>query len=376
MGWKLKALAVLLALFFLAGALWQLSLLIFAALLIPPLARRFTRRGNGQSSKDSRPGSSRKFPIRQAVGGFLILLSFVAFAEGGTLSPLLYGGLGLLLLGWGYVPGLSFGGSLKPMKGSILLRTSLIPFRWTAVAEIKPITRDLGRALSGIGEPMLLHASGTPSIHVAVSRNAFSERAAEEAILREVERIGRGIVPHGAYLLPLDSAQAASLLAEPLESEKVSEEGWAHSLSTSAYDVLALNPAKGFARSFGIYRRSQAHGSKPHLPPANVRFNHAPLLWEVFKSLEGRVQWPNPDRYTSFLSSIYATSYESVGSNIIDAGTPSPTSETVTVKSHSSPAVELSRAQLRAIMAIYSQGPPVVESKPPLAIPAREVAAQ
>ena len=203
----------------------------------------------------------------------------------------------------------------------------------------------------------------------AVSRLALSERSGEEAILREAERIGRGIVPHGAYLLPLDSGQASSLLSPPLQSEDVSEEGWALSLSTGAYDVLSVQATKGFARSFGIYRKGQAAGSTPHVPLANVRFGHPPLLWEVFKSLEGRVQWPNPDRYTSFLSSIFATSYESVGSNIIDAGTPSPTSDTVTVKSHSSPAVELSHAQLRAIMAIYSQGPPVVESKQPMMIP-------
>jgi hypothetical protein len=367
MGWKLKGLAVLFALAFLAAALWQLSLLIFAALLLPPLVRRLTR-GAG----DRKPDRVRRFPIRQAIGGFLLLLSLVAFAGGGTLSPLFFGGLGLLLLLWGRIPSLSLWGNLRPVKDSILLRASLIPFHWTAVVEVKPMTHDLGKALSGIGEPMLLHASGTPSIHIVVNRMALSERSAEEAILEAVERIGRGVVPLGAYLLPLDSGQAFSLLREPLRSERTSDEGWALALSTGAYDVLSVESAKGFARSFGLYRRAVGEGATPHVPIADVRFDHPPLLWEVFKSLEGRVQWPNPDRYTAFLSSIFATGSESIGSNIIDAGTPSPTDPVVAVRSHSSPAVELSRVQLRAIVAIYSQGPPVVVNKAPVNTPAPE----
>jgi len=365
MGWKLKAGAVFIALLFLGAGAWIVSLLIFAALLLPGFARGSRR----SSSEDS--GGSRRFPFRQALGAFLLFLSLVAFADRGTISPLVFGGLGVLLLLWNQVRLPSFGGSLRPVKGSILLRGALVPFRWTALIEVKPITRELGNALSGIGEPMVVRVSGTPSIHLVVSRIALSEGSAEEAILKAVERMGRGVVPHGAYLLPVDSSQASSLLGEALQREEVSEKGWGLALSTGAYDVLSIEPSRGSARSLGIYRRVQG-AARSTVPTAGVRFVHPPLLWEVFKSLEGRVQWPNPDGYTSFLSSIYATGYEPLGSSIIDAGTPSPTSETVLVRSHSSPAVTLSRPQLRAIMAIYARGPPIVEGKEPISTPDRE----
>lgn len=360
MGWKLKTLAVFLALVFLAATLWQLSLLIFAALIIPPVARRFTRRdGGGQ-------GRGRRFHVREIAGGVFLILSFIAFAEGGTLSPLLFGGLGLLFLGWGHLPMLSVG-SLKPVKDSTLLRNSLVPIRWTAVVEVKPITRDLGKALSGVREPIIVKATGASAIYVTVSRIAFSESSAERTILEDIERMGRGVIPLGAYLLPLDSSQAAMILAEPLAPVELSEDGWALTLSTGAYDVLTVSPSKGFAHSLGLYARAEAN-AKPGMPGETMRFDHPPLLWEIFKSLDGRVKWPNPDRYTSFLSSIFATGYEPIGSNIIDAGTPSTTSETVVVKSHSSPAVELSRVQLRAIMMIYSQGPPIVKRGQPVPV--------
>jgi len=369
MGWKLKGGAVLLALVFLAATLWPLTLLIFAALIIPPILRRSDRSSNGGSAagQPGKSGRSGRFPVRQLIGVILIILSFVAFVEGGTLSPWVFGGLGVLVIWGGQIPGFSVGGSLKPVKSSILLRARWNPFSWTTVAEVKPITRDLGKALSGLNQTILVTTSGTPSIRVAFHRTAFSEKSAEESMLVEMEKINRGIVPVGAYLLPLDSAQAAQALQLPVQSTPVSEDGWALGLSTGPYDLLSIQPGKGFVDSLGLYRRAQTQEvSSPAVPTASKRFKHPPLLWEVFKSLEARMHWPNPDRYTAFLSSIYATSYEPIGSNIIDGGTPSPTSETVVVRSHSSPAVELSRTQLRAIMRIYSQGPPVVENAQPV----------
>jgi hypothetical protein len=369
MGWKLKGAAVLLALIFLAATLWPLTLLIFAALIIPPLLRRSDRSGGeGQPGKSGRPsGRYGRFPVRQLVGVVLTILSFVAFVEGGTLSPWVFGGLGVLIIWGGQLPGF-VGGSLKPVKSSILLRARWNPFSWTTVAEVKPITRDLGKALSGLSQTILVTASGTPSIRIAFHRTAFSEKAAEESMLVEMEKINRGIVPVGAYLLPLDSTQAAQVLQVPVKATPISEDGWALGLSTGPYDLLSIQPQKGFADSLGLYRLAQAQEvPRPTVPSPSKRFKHPPLLWEVFKSLEGRMHWPNPDRYTAFLSSIYATSYEPLGSNIIDGGTPSPTAETVVVRSHSSPAVELSRTQLRAIMRIYSQGPPVVENRQQIA---------
>jgi len=76
---------------------------------------------------------------------------------------------------------------------------------------------------------------------------------------------------------------------------------------------------------------------------------------EVFKAIGSRLAWPNPDRYTAFLSSLLATSNEPVGTRILDAGA-GPQSQTVVVRSQGSPPVELSRPQLRAVVRMYDKG--------------------
>ncbi len=76
---------------------------------------------------------------------------------------------------------------------------------------------------------------------------------------------------------------------------------------------------------------------------------------EVFKAVGNRLNWPHPDQYTAFLSSLVATSGEPVGTRILDAGAGSQ-AQMVVVKSQSSPPVELSRAQLRAVVRIYDKG--------------------
>jgi hypothetical protein len=373
MGWMLKGFSAFMALVFLAIGAWPIFLLILAALVVPPLVRSFGRRQTVSTGIPGPTRTSRRSTTRLAVGALFFVLALIAFSAGGTISPLVFGGIGLLVIGWGRIQIPAFSQSMKPVRDSILFRTSFFPFRYTALVEVKPITRDLGKALSGLDEEIILTTSGTPAIHIAVSTLALTERSAEVAILKVVEKKSRGAVPLGVYFLPLDSEQSCSLLRQPLESEKVSQDTWALELSTSAYDLLSIKPRKGFAHALGIYRRTAAPGpASAKVPVAGMRFGHPPLLWEVFKSMEGRVQWPNSDRYTTFLSSIFATSYESIGSNIIDAGTaPTSTSQTVVVRSHSSPPVELSRAQLRAIMAVYSQGPPVVETRQPMTIPGK-----
>src|SRR5208282_2208377 len=108
----------------------------------------------------------------------------------------------------------------------------------------------------------------------------------------KLDEVGKGIamLGHGSNdLAPLVAlaCEEAGLRALILDiggvvssrlSGYVDEYGWGLSLSTGAYDVLSVQATKGFARSFGIYRKAQAAGSRPHVPLANVRFTHPPLL--------------------------------------------------------------------------------------------------
>jgi hypothetical protein len=76
-------------------------------------------------------------------------------------------------------------------------------------------------------------------------------------------------------------------------------------------------------------------------------------LWEVFQELGKKIQWPKPDEYTTFLASIFATKGETIGERIVEAGSTGDSKE-VLVQSLGTPAVQLSRAQLRAIARIYA----------------------
>ncbi|MDG6941299.1 MAG: DUF87 domain-containing protein [Nitrososphaerota archaeon] len=93
MGWKLTALAFLFA-------LWAVDVgaLVVGIPILLFLAYRFL------SNRQAKPGPVRpRWPVY--LGGFFILLSFVAVAEQGTYSPMVFGGSGVILLALGVMPG-------------------------------------------------------------------------------------------------------------------------------------------------------------------------------------------------------------------------------------------------------------------------------
>jgi hypothetical protein len=248
------------------------------------------------------------------------------------------------------------GSKVKPVEESILLRSSPIPSSWASVAEVKPLTRDLGRALAGVTGSVLVSASETPSIYVVVERTALTERSAEDAVLAALRETALSLSSLGAYLLPLDSAQALALFQPSLEASKIGEGDWSTALASGHYDVLSIKQEKGFARSLGLYRRvDQGREGRGRVPSSSQEFAHPPFLMEVFKAVGNRLTWPHPDQYTAFLSSLLATSGEPIGTRILDAGAGSQ-SQMVVVKSQGSPSVELSRAQLRAVVRMYDRG--------------------
>ena len=72
---------------------------------------------------------------------------------------------------------------LKPINESILLKSSHVPVSWAAVAEVKPITHDVGRALAGLNGAVVVSASESPSIYFVVERLAPNQRSAEDAVM-------------------------------------------------------------------------------------------------------------------------------------------------------------------------------------------------
>jgi hypothetical protein len=352
MGWLGKSLAFLLAIILVGAGLWEVSVVILAWLFLPSLLR-ILRKGPASQDK-GKPGG--RFPVRYALGGFLLVLAFLGYLAHGTFSPLVFGSLGVLVMVWGRVPMSVLGSKLKPEKESILLRSSPLPFSWAAVAEVKPLTRDVGRALAGVRGTVVVSASDSPSIYVVVERRAASERSAEDSIMASLKETALSLSSLGAYLLPLDSKQAFALLQPSLEASTVGQGDWSNSVASGTYDVIAIRQEKGFARSLGVYRRvGQGREGGASIPSPSQEFAHPPFLMEVFKALGSRLTWPHPDQYTAFLSSLLATSSEPIGTRILDAGAATQ-SQMVVVRSQGSPPVELSRPQLRAVVRMYDKG--------------------
>jgi hypothetical protein len=373
MGWKLKALAVLVGLMLISLGAWPLSAILFlyafSGLLLRSLrgGRRSAPVMVGappvQQGLQAAPPVSFKgrggHPVRRIVGLVFLGLSAVAFTNGGTFSPLVFGGVGAVLLLWGTsLIRLGSLGSLRPVNESTLLRSSLDPIHWFALAEVKLATRQVGKALGGIDETLLVTlADDGPSIFVVLEATSLTLEGAEESLLSRFRELARISAPLGAYLMPVDPRKAVGgVLRLSLEPVQLDPKGWPSSLSTTDYDFLTVEARRGgFVHSVGAYRRSPDGSGDPkgNLPAARQTLSRPSLLWEVFQEMGKKVQWQKPDGYTTFLASMFATEGETIGERVSEAGSAGDPHE-VLVQSLGTPAVQMSRAQLRAIAKVYS----------------------
>lgn len=352
MGWLWKGLALLVAVMLFGTGAWAISLLIFAFVFLPPILKR--GRGKPSSQGDARP--KHRFPVRAVLGGGLILLALLALAARGTYSPIFFGSLGALVILWGRIPRLGLSSAMRPVDESILLRSSPLGLSWAAVAEVKLLARDAGRALAGFNGTVLVSMADKPSVHLLVESTALSERSAEESIVATLRETAFSLSPLGAYILPLDAKQAQTLLQPSLQASKMEKTGWSTALESGTYDLVSVKQEKGFAKSIGVFRRvGPGQDGLARIPSAAEEFAHPPFLMEVFKALGGRFSWPQPDQQTAFLSSMFATGGEPLGTRVLDTDE-APQSQMVVVRSQGSPSVELSRAQLRAVVRMYDRG--------------------
>ena len=93
MGWKVNALAFLFALWALAAGAFVIG--------APILGYLFYRAWSGRRRETRGTGGSR---LTIYLGAFLLFLSFVAVAEHGTISPVVFGATGVALLAFGIFP--------------------------------------------------------------------------------------------------------------------------------------------------------------------------------------------------------------------------------------------------------------------------------
>jgi hypothetical protein len=180
-------------------------------------------------------------------------------------------------------------------------------------------------------------------------------RGAEETLLARFQELARISAPLGAYLLPVDSGKAADGLRRSVESIELDPRGWPSSLSTTDHDLLAVEARRGgFVHSVGAYKSSdRSDERRATLPIARQTLSRPSLLWEVVQELGKKVEWQKPDGYTTFLASMFATKRETIGERVTEAGSAGDSRE-VLVQSLGTPAVQMSRAQLRAIARIYA----------------------
>lgn len=371
MGWKLKGLAVIAGLMLISLGAWPISALLFLYAASGFLFRgRRGARGRGatggvapaspQQGAQAAPPVKFKsrigHPMLRILGLAFLALSAVAFTRGGTFSPLFFGGVGLVLLLRG-TPLLRFGslGSLRAVKESVLLRRSLDPVHWFAMAEVKLATKQVAKALGGIDETLLVTlGEGGPSIFVVLETTSFTMSSAEESVLARFAELARISGPLGAYLLPVDSEKGmGELLHRRFDRVELDSRGWPSPLSTTDYDTLAIDAKRGgFVRSVGAYKSSKSAAGAT-LPPAGQALTRPALLWEVFQELGKKFEWQKPDGYTTFLASMFATQGETFGERVTEAGGAGDQQQ-VLVQSLGTPAVLMSRAQLRCIASIYA----------------------
>ncbi len=347
MGWKFDALLLLLAVIAIPFRAWIITIPAFLLLVAIHVLPRRKRSEPWQTVPATK--SYKKWPVKQIIGVLLLIVAFVSWATGGVFAPLFYGALGCTVLLWNRIRSSRSLSRVAPVEDSIVFRSSLLPFRWAALAEVKPIARELGKALS-VADVDILIVATKPSIYIWAQAFSLTRKGAQERVADRLRDLTASLAPLGAYLLPLDGQQAAMELSFSAEEVDVATD-LTRALSSATYDVVSLKQ-EGRVKSIGLYRLLRAkEGVRPNFPFPRHAIVPPSTISEILRNIEDRVRWPNPDAYTAFLSSVFAARDESSTSTIVNQD--SSSAQELLVRSHGTSPVNLSRAQFEAINSIY-----------------------
>ena len=338
MGRVVKAVVLVLGLIALGLGSWVIGIVCLVYVL---LSSRSVK-SRGSSSASSNRSLVGKKMAASIILGFLAL---VAFESGGTYSPMVFVSLAILVY---LAPLLSFGRGFSrvvPVDESILLRSRFFPLAWHTVAEVKPGSEGLPRALSSFNGNLIVTKEGRAFAYSTVF--AFDFKSAQKAADIRLKAEANSIPEGGAYLLPVDSKTACELLSKKLVPLKSGPRVF----PVPGADVVVLEAEGDYVKRMSVYRIVNSPTANPVLPHPRKALERDRLLWDVLQSI-GRVHpWQEPDSYSSLLQSIRATASEPISQrfNGIDGS-----NESVTVQSLGCDQVPLTRAQLRAILALYS----------------------
>jgi hypothetical protein len=328
-------------------ALWALSLGAFV-IGLPLLGYLFYKalnwgRGSAhQPHPSGRPGVS----WRMYAGIFLLLLSVMALFSGGVMSPIMFALGGVLLLSR---PRLATGrlpASPKHVEGSVILRDRLAPFLWYAVMELKLSTQDVVRVLCSIGQRFIFRLDGGPPL-IVLSTSSLSRRGAERKLLSRAREISMVLAPLGAFLLPLDCFHFPLLgcsrvkleLRDPLKA-----------VATAPFDMLVVQPEGQTVAALGAYQMGRGRPDGPI--DARQTLKEPLTLWELANVLVSRSRTPGLDWESLFFGRFASTRGLAMGERLIAIG--EPTGRSLLVSCAGSPPLELTRAQLRFLMCVYS----------------------
>jgi len=292
------------------------------------------------------PRSLGRISTRHFLAALMFILSAVAAASGGTFSPFVFAAAGAFLLAWSGAIRLLHFEDLAPVEGSILMKKGILPFSWTALAELKPGHEDFSRSVSGFGGRLLVFTD-TGKVYSIASCSAPSRKAAESKILDAF----RWSLPNGnaAYLLPLSSEQAGVVLRQRFTKTRFPTQHLAQHASRVS-GVISLECDHETVWKASVFDIRGA-ASCARLPDEPGEVESPPLVWEVFESLAKRTRWPLPDTFSGFLSTMLATRGVPMGERIKEIAT---SGDEVKVQSLSGEEVTTTRAQLRALFSIYS----------------------
>ncbi len=350
MGVILKALSFIigLSLIGLGAGLIAVPLLLYA--LWGVVFRRKVKHRSPEDQKET-IGRPRFGPGKKAVAGVaLLVLAALAASQGGRFSAVLFSGIGMVLLLWDRLFRGSYPTSVAPATDSILLRSKVFPFSWLAVSEVKMLTKSAAEALSSVDETIVVRTSERPSVLAVVGVSAVTHSQAMERMTVRLQGLASVLLPQGGYVVPLDSGDAAAILSAQLKPVRFDPQNWRHAVRARPFDQLVLKPRHGFCESMGLYSRDQVGQGSPKMHAQSTRLPRPPLLWEVLKVVEGRVQWPEPDELAGYVASLGAKRGEALGNRV---GKGAVDSQNVISETFAGKRVELKATQLRALVGLY-----------------------
>jgi hypothetical protein len=309
----------------------------------------------GGAPEPPQPQRPALFKKRYIVAGLFFILALVALGAGGTASPFVFLSLGVVTVLSGVLhlgPRVS---GVRAVPESILLRSRLFPLSWTSLVEVKFGTTQFARALSSVGNEMIVTAtSEKATFYLPVKVIAASAPEADRKVAEKLGPIARSLSARGAYILPLEGKEAASRLNWSLKAVSLALEyrkDGVVSLKSSPFDVLVLSPEGHLVKSAAAYVKGPAKEGEATLPSAGRKLRSQPLVWEALEVLQEKLLAEPADAYTNFLSSVCATQGEALGDRLVNEG--QGESATVLVSSMGAVQVELTRPQLRAIVRAY-----------------------